>query len=288
MGNRYGLPAIVSALPNDVRNFLQRVREYIDSSTTGSGQLITASAVEDMIDDITIPTGGPATIDTTPPPAPTGLIVTGEVFTTIILEWDAPTLYGNLAYTEVWRSGVDDRATAVLTGTANGTLYQDSVDPLSSYYYWIRFVSKADVTGAYNQLAGVLGVTSENPDRLFDVLTDVDAYPSNAPFHYQAEAILVDGVTIPPGTYIKSAIIRDLSVTSAKVHDLSADKITTGTLTAGRKINVGGTIEIDGAGAITTYGPGGVNARDYSRGSRLKTYFFADISMEWAKCCTTI
>jgi hypothetical protein len=117
-----------------------------------------------------IPVGGTdGELDFTPPPAPTGLTATGAL-TTIILEWDDP-LYTNFNFAEIWRSGEDNLGTAVKIGTTNATLYSDPVAPGSVYYYWVRFVSRADVTGPYQGTSGVRGETSQDPAYLLEILT---------------------------------------------------------------------------------------------------------------------
>ena len=150
---KIGLPAIVSNIPSDLRQFLDRVREYVH----GGADFVTKNdlvrgtlATTDPLGNL-IPISG-AVIDFTPPPAPTGLAANGAL-TTVLLTWTDP-LYINLAYTEIWRSGTNDVGTAVLAGVANGALYSDTVGAQSSHYYWVRFVSKADVEGPFNATAG--------------------------------------------------------------------------------------------------------------------------------------
>lgn len=99
----------------------------------------------------------PAT-DYTVPPAPTNLRARGG-FTNVYLEWDgAP--YRNHAYTEIWRSSVDNLGQAVLVGTTAASLYADPAQPDTTYYYWVRFVSSANVTGPYNNTSGTQAKTA--------------------------------------------------------------------------------------------------------------------------------
>jgi hypothetical protein len=96
--------------------------------------------------------------DFTTPPAPTGLRTRGG-FTNVFLEWDgAP--YRNHNYTEIWRSQVDNIGTAYLIGTTAANVYADPADEDTTYYYWIRFVSRAAVTGPYNQTTGTVAKTA--------------------------------------------------------------------------------------------------------------------------------
>lgn len=113
--------------------------------------------------------GGDEEVDLTPPPQPTGLSALGAL-TSIILDWDVPAGYTNLAYTEVWRATDGLLANAVMVGTTSGYLYTDAVGPGSTTYtYWVRFVSKADVRGQYS--SGVNAQTSSDPTALLDLLT---------------------------------------------------------------------------------------------------------------------
>ena len=220
MANWGGLPSIVSTLPNDVRNFLQRVKETLDGAMTGTNRFVTASelvtggvATVDPFGNIITATD-PVTIDLSPPPTATGLTAIGAL-TTIMLEWDDP-LYANFAHAEIWRAGVDNQGLAVLIGTSTGVLYADSVDAQSSYYYWVRFVSKAGIVGAFNAIAGVHGMTSADPVNLINILTANNLY-TDAPFYYQATSTIVNGVTIPAGTYIRTAFIANASIGTAQI-----------------------------------------------------------------------
>ena len=169
-----GLPSIVSALPNDLRNFLQRVKDTLEGAMSGSSRFVTAEelvngnlATLDTYGNLITTNSG--ALDYSPPPAPTNLIAAGAL-TTILLQWDTPG-YANHAHAEIWRAATDNLGVAALIGTASGVLYADSVDAGSTYYYWVRFISKASIPGAYNATAGVNGTTSQNPAELLAILT---------------------------------------------------------------------------------------------------------------------
>jgi len=109
--------------------------------------------------------------DFTLPPAPTGFSVDGA-FNNILLDWDDPTdAYSNHSYTEIWRSGENNLGTAVLVGQAPGAVYADPVATSTTFYYWIRFVSRANVVGPYNSLIGTVGQTALDPAYALEVLT---------------------------------------------------------------------------------------------------------------------
>lgn len=99
--------------------------------------------------------------DLTPPPTPTGLAAANGVLR-VFLEWDAVPA-NNHAYTEVWRAiGENNRSVALLHDRALGEFYvDDRVSVGTAYYYWLRFVSAADVAGAYN--AGVASGVAGSP-----------------------------------------------------------------------------------------------------------------------------
>jgi len=108
--------------------------------------------------------------DFTTPPAPTGFMVY-PVFSVIHLNWDgAP--YANHAYTEIWRAQVDDLSQALMIGTAVPSVYADaSVDFDTEYWYWIRFTSKAGITGPYNSTSGTYGRTGRDIGKAIEALS---------------------------------------------------------------------------------------------------------------------
>ena len=148
---RFGLPSIISQIPNDLRQFLDRVREFIDAATGGDSQLVSRSGLIEA--GIAVPGPGNSLLpsappsDTTPPPAPAGLTASGTL-TSIYLTWDLPG-YSNHSYTKIWRALTDNFSNAVVIGSRAGAarIFADSVGMGASYYYWIQHVSKADVPG---------------------------------------------------------------------------------------------------------------------------------------------
>ena len=101
----------------------------------------------------TVGGGYDPTLDTTPPPAPTGVKASGAV-RNIILEWDGPpSTYRNHAYAEIWRSSTSNLNDAAQIGQSGSTMYVDNVGEGQTRYYWIRFVSHANVTGPWHAAA---------------------------------------------------------------------------------------------------------------------------------------
>jgi hypothetical protein len=239
------LPRVVSQIPNDLRQFLEKVREYI--SNTGDNQFVTKG---DLLRGGIISTtpGGQIippeqyVVDT--PRVPTGLATSGAL-ATIILTWDEPNYRGH-ARTEIWAADTNDFDAKELIGTAEGTVFSHSVGSGATKYYWIRFVNSLDVVGPFNSTTGTVGVTGQDPDYLIEVLSDAYGVTGDAPFFQIDTPTVINGVTIPAGTYIKQAWIadatisrakiQDLAVDNAKISDLSAAKITAGSLQVGSYI----------------------------------------------------
>jgi hypothetical protein len=197
------------------------------------------------------------------PRVPTGLATSGAL-ATIILTWDEPNYRGH-ARTEIWAAATDDFDAKELVGTAEGTVFSHNVGTGATKYYWIRFVNDLDVVGPYNNTAGTVGVTGQDPDYLIEVLSDAYGVTGDAPFFQLNSPTVINGVTIPAGTYIKQAWIadatisrakiQDLAVDNAKISDLSAAKITAGSLQVGSYVqssnyvsgNTGWKIAADGS-----------------------------------------
>lgn len=191
----------------------------------------------------------PGKFDSSMPPTPANLTA-GGALATIILSWDATTSK-NVAYAEVWRADSDDFSLAALIGRADGRIYTDSIGGAATRYYWIRYISKSNIPGAFNAEAGTAATTAHDASYLLDVLAaNPPAGTTYNPLLYvQATDIVIDGVTIPAGVYANSAFLRNLSVTNAQIANLAVDnakiasldaaKITAGDIDANRiKANI--------------------------------------------------
>ena len=88
------------------------------------------------------------TTDLTPPPQANELF-TKTTINTVFLSWNIPS-YRNHSFSEIWRSENDNIGDAVLIGQSTTNQFVDNVVPDIEFYYWIRLVSKADITGAYS------------------------------------------------------------------------------------------------------------------------------------------
>lgn len=146
------------------------LRDLTDLKVVASGGStpLTNGTLVPVINPTTVGGYDPTT-DLTSPPAPTGLTASAT-FTNVYLAWTgAP--YRNHAYTEIWRATSDNLGSAVLVGRSNTNLYADAASEGQTYYYWIRFVSVANVIGAYNATAGTPATTATNPATLLTLLT---------------------------------------------------------------------------------------------------------------------
>ena len=108
--------------------------------------------------------------DTSPPPAPVNFTAVGG-FTGIIVSWGKPPRKDLTAH--IYRNTVDDISTAVFIAASVGQIFSDSVTHGSTYYYWVRFVSAAEVTGPFNATAGTIAVTSTINDAIPDATINV-------------------------------------------------------------------------------------------------------------------
>lgn len=98
--------------------------------------------------------------DFTVPPIPTGFTARAG-FEYAVLSWDEPT-YSNHAYTEVFWHDSDNVSAATRYGIAAGVMSVFLVDmePDTTKYFWIRFVSTADVAGQFNSTTGTPATTA--------------------------------------------------------------------------------------------------------------------------------
>ena len=229
------IPAVTYTDDASLTNILSAMKLWMDKAA-GNG-LTGFASKQDLIDAGVLskdPSGNlKPTADTSMavPPVPTGLTASGAM-TIILLEWDDPRLaYSNHGYTEIWAAEVDNFSSAQLVGQSSGVIFVHAVGEGSQRYYWIRFVSTAGVMGPYNAVGGTLGQTAQNPAYLLDAMSGI---LDEQPFFTVETPTEINGVTIPVGTYMKSAFIHDAFITSAMIYELSADKITTGTLAAER------------------------------------------------------
>jgi hypothetical protein len=187
------LPSVVSSIPQDLKAFINQVREALDGRN--GEKLVT---VNDLI------RGGlaaPGPSNTIVPPAgvvgtpatPKNVQASGAI-QNIIVTWDDP-LYNGHAYAEVWGSSTDDLGAAVQVGMTPGAIFVDAVGPSVIRYYWVRFVNVLGVQGAFNAVAGVQGVTGSDVAYLLDTLTTAALDPDS---DYSKFAVRADFFYVMP------------------------------------------------------------------------------------------
>lgn len=164
------------------------------------------------------------------PPAITGLTATSAQ-NVIILDWDTPGSV-NHAYTEIWRADTNNLGVAVKIGTSEGGLYADSLGGgLITKYYWVRAVSKANVIGPFNAVAG----TGEESTEIAMILEDLSVTAAKLADGAVEEAKLNNGAVTATkigALAVGVAAIANGAITSAKIGELAVDsaKIASGAI----------------------------------------------------------
>lgn len=211
-------PSIPAVTPTNLAEFARavkgvldvregRVGDKLDANVTfrdlvEAGLAMSATGVFAAAGTPVVPVGAAVpgayspSADMTIPPAPTSVTATGS-FTNVMVEWVIPT-YGNHAYAEVWASDTDVIGGAVLIGTSTMSMFVDAIgEPNATRYYWVRLVSAANVTGAFNATLGTQARTAADVTGAILSLTG----PGN-PFKVVEEAtVLPDGSVVQPGIY---------------------------------------------------------------------------------------
>lgn len=189
------LPSVVSSIPQDLKAFINQVREALDGRN--GEKLVT---VNDLIrgglavagpNNTVVPPAGGGVVST--PATPRNVQASGAI-QNIVVTWDDP-LYNGHAYAEVWGSSTDDLGAAVQVGMTPGAIFVDAVGPSVIRYYWVRFVNVLGVQGAFNAVAGVQGVTGSDVEYLLDTLTDAALDPDS---DYSKFAVRADFFYVMP------------------------------------------------------------------------------------------
>jgi hypothetical protein len=189
------LPSVVSSIPQDLKAFINQVREALDGRN--GEKLVT---VNDLIrgglavagpNNTVVPPAGGGVVST--PATPRNVQASGAI-QNIVVTWDDP-LYNGHAYAEVWGSSTDDLGAAVQVGMTPGAIFVDAVGPSVIRYYWVRFVNVLGVQGAFNAVAGVQGVTGSDVGYLLDTLTEAALDPDS---DYSKFAVRADFFYVMP------------------------------------------------------------------------------------------
>ena len=187
------LPTVVSSLPQDLKAFINQVREALDGRN--GDRLLT---VDDLVRSGVASSGPGGTI--TPPPGVVATPITPKnvqasgAIQNIIVTWDDP-LYNGHSHAEVWGSSTNSLGAAVRVGMTPGAIFVDAVGPSVNRYYWVRFVNVLGVVGAFNAVAGVLGQTGSDVAYLLDTLTTAALDPNS---DYSKFAVRADFFFVMP------------------------------------------------------------------------------------------
>jgi hypothetical protein len=187
------LPTVVSSLPQDLKAFINQVREALSGSN--GDRLLT---VNDLVSSGVVVPGPGNTI--LPPPGLVGAPATPRnvqasgAIQNIIVTWDDP-LYNGHSHAEVWGSSTNDLGAAVKIGMTPGAIFVDAVGPSVNRYYWVRFVNVLGVVGAFNAVSGVLGQTGSDVAYLLDTLTTAALDPDS---DYSKFAVRADFFYVMP------------------------------------------------------------------------------------------
>lgn len=171
------LPTVTSTIPRDLRTFLDRVREALD--TTGPDELITArrliaAGIASYGASGQLEFAGEEGGTYATPPAPTNVTATGAL-ANIIVSWDQP-VYAGHAYAEIWAAAAEPGngdptiGDAVLVGMAPGTTFAHNIGASATRWYWVRFVNMDGLAGAYNAVSGVEESTGDDPTYVVGLL----------------------------------------------------------------------------------------------------------------------
>ncbi len=202
------IPALGSKIDPDIRRAFRALKAFFEAvraeggfATASSASTITDSDIVDVIDDTL-----PGQTDLTTPPIPEGLTATGA-FNKVILEWGGVD-YNYHAYTQIWRAAVDDFGSAAMVGTARGVIYADTPPDsslASTYYYWVRFVSQANVAGPINATAGTAASLADDPEYLLELAAE----KWQASHYYEVGEFVIP--TIPNGFVYEMVVDGGLS-----------------------------------------------------------------------------
>ena len=118
----------------------------------------------------------------------------------------------------MWRHTSNNIGSATRIDTTRASVYADTVDLNSNFYYWVRHVSTSNIEGQFTN--GINVTTSK-------------VSSSNVTDFFVADAITAASGVIADAA-IGTAQIDDAAITNAKINDLNASKINAGVLNAAR------------------------------------------------------
>jgi hypothetical protein len=175
------LPTVTSNIPRDLRTFVDRVREALDSKSPDAA-VTTRQLVAAGIASYTGNILGPATAEETQvtPSRPKNVTATGAL-ANIMVTWDKP-VYANHAFAEIWAAARTQEqedadppedptiGQAELVGMSPGTFFAHNIGAGGDRWYWVRFVNFAGTVGPYQSTEGIAGSTGQDPTYLVELL----------------------------------------------------------------------------------------------------------------------
>ena len=177
------LPALPANIDPSLKPILNAIKEALEVQVGHRGeQLDKAVTFRDLTDSgiatIHFDTVGGGNLlpvtnpgDQTNPPVPHTLAANGT-FTNVLLSWQGGFRHPLVAATEVFRSATDDLSTALHMGSTSAHIYVDTVEPGSTFYYWVRFRSPTGVPSVYNSTDGTSATTNKKVSDLIADLSD--------------------------------------------------------------------------------------------------------------------
>jgi hypothetical protein len=186
--------------------------------------------------------------DTVPPAMPTNLSARGS-FRANVLLWTPPSDL-DFFHAQVWGSQTNDRTTAVGLGAGYSDFVHAGLESNATWYYWVRSMDSSGNASPFapSDMIGIaattIRTTSADIGNLSITATQIADDAISTP-KLQANAVTANKVTtgelITLGAQIRSAIIDD-----GHIADLSATKITAGTIRANVLLGVANRIFLDG------------------------------------------
>lgn len=247
---------------------LDRVMTFRDAQTlslvekSGSGFVASAAPAISAAVEIVEAAGGGADLDLTMPPEVDNLAVIGG-YSTAFVTFDQPSYTksgsseSNHAYTEIYRADANGDgsspgfASAIAVAQTQGAFVPDAIGGFGQkYFYWARNFSRADVPGPV--AGGATGVSVTMPVQVDVYMDALDA--ATGPFVTYAVPTVVNGQTLPAGTYMRNAFIQYGVIGSLHVDLVTANRLfatdgTFGTVVADTvkvlNANIAGTIQSD-------------------------------------------
>jgi len=177
------LPALPPRVDPQLRPLLAAIKEVLEVQVGHRGEdLDKAVTFRDLTESGIANIGNINSVGTlipisdvgsqTAPPEPVTLTA-AATFTNVLLSWAGGFKHDLVAATEVYRSTSNSLATASHIGSTSSFIYTDTVEPSTTNYYWVRFISPAGVPGPYNATAGTSAVTSSINDAIPDATINV-------------------------------------------------------------------------------------------------------------------